>query len=167
MTNEKGFRTGHTYNGAYVSDQARAHFGDTHNHFQAVSPDELIKRAILEGLQFEELGKRSRELSSRGRQTFTWILNSRLPQVSKYDNIREHHNQQDWLHAQKAKLEGSRRALRSWLTSDEQDALFWITGKPGSGKSTLVKAVQEHRSFAKLSLPASNERPYIVAEHYF
>jgi hypothetical protein len=167
MATGREFRTGHTYNGAYVSDQARAHFGDNHNHCHTVSKDEDIKRAILEALKFEEFGKRSQDLSSESRQAFDWILGGRDPDTSHFENTSAASNLQDWLRAQRAKRETSRRALRNWLTADEHDSLFWITGKPGSGKSTLMKSVQEHSSFRNLSHPALNNEPYIVAEHYF
>jgi ABC-type lipoprotein export system ATPase subunit len=32
--------------------------------------------------------------------------------------------------------------LKPWLSS--HDSLFWITGKPGSGKSTLMKFLAAH-----------------------
>lgn len=46
-------------------------------------------------------------------------------------------------------LEGDSTKFISWLKSDER--LFWITGKPGSGKSTLVKfLISSPRTWAAL-----------------
>lgn len=59
------------------------------------------------------------------------------------------------------------QALRDWLSSDHQSSTFWITGKPGSGKSTLTKAIQDHRLIDELLRKWTNNKDYIIAEHFF
>lgn len=53
--------------------------------------------------------------------------------------------------------------LVDWLRSDEP--LFWIQGKPGSGKSTLVKRVASDKATQRL-LDAWNSNTMIIS-HYF
>lgn len=51
----------------------------------------------------------------------------------------------------------------SWLQSQEQ--IFWIQGKPGAGKSTLVKFLLQHENTSK-ALNKWNHNPLIVS-HFF
>lgn len=51
----------------------------------------------------------------------------------------------------------------AWLQSDEQ--AFWIQGKPGAGKSTLVKFLLQHENTSK-ALNKWNHNPLIVS-HFF
>ncbi|KAI1121899.1 hypothetical protein F5Y10DRAFT_271626 [Nemania abortiva] len=55
--------------------------------------------------------------------------------------------------------------LRRWLKSD--DALFWVSGKPGSGKSTFMKWIADSDETKKcLAVWAGKHEPLIVS-HYF
>lgn len=114
------------------------------------------------------MGKRSRELSGGVTQAFDWILKNRfVPDTSAFEITSAASRHLVWVRAQKARLERSRWALQNWLATDNSDALFWVTGKPGSGKSTLMKAVQEHSNFSSSSFKAANVESYIDVEHYF
>lgn len=54
-----------------------------------------------------------------------------------------------------------------WLTS--QDGVFWITGKPGSGKSTLMKFLEDDSETNHMlqKWAAIDDRRLVVAHHYF
>lgn len=55
--------------------------------------------------------------------------------------------------------------LRRWLTAD--DALFWVSGKPGSGKSTFMKWTAS-RDETKKSLAAwAGKHELLIVSHYF
>ncbi|KAH7410001.1 hypothetical protein DE146DRAFT_333303 [Phaeosphaeria sp. MPI-PUGE-AT-0046c] len=54
--------------------------------------------------------------------------------------------------------------LPNWLRSD--DNLFWVTGKPGSGKSTLMKRLVDDPRTSQLLCEWSGARQPVVA-HYF
>jgi hypothetical protein len=73
-----------------------------------------IQEAFLSHLRFREEGHREYRIVDAHRKTFQWVLK---PQ----DEVRD----------------GKSCGFVEWLRSDDQ--IFWITGKPGSGKSTLVK----------------------------
>lgn len=54
----------------------------------------------------------------------------------------------------------------SWLRG-ENGNLFWVTGKPGSGKSVLMAWVASHTQALQLLRRQDQSRRLIVASHYF
>ena len=98
---------------------------------------------ILESLRYQRMEARQEKIIDAHAQTFEWIFDphissSRLP--SK-DNFSE------------------------WLTSGND--IFWITGKAGSGKSTLMKFLCHHKSSTSALKRWANEKELITAAHYF
>jgi hypothetical protein len=57
------------------------------------------------------------------------------------------------------------RDLRRWLKGDG-DSVFWVTGKPGSGKSTLMKFLRDHDGTDNLLREWAGDK-LIVADHFF
>ncbi|KAK1593786.1 uncharacterized protein LY79DRAFT_513684 [Colletotrichum navitas] len=55
--------------------------------------------------------------------------------------------------------------LSAWLRGSS--GLFWITGKPGSGKSTLMKFILSHEHTMFLAKDWASPEPLIVASHFF
>jgi hypothetical protein len=56
--------------------------------------------------------------------------------------------------------------LRHWLKNDG-DCLFWVTGKPGSGKSTFMKFLRDHDGTDDLLREWAPDDLLIVADHFF
>jgi hypothetical protein len=56
--------------------------------------------------------------------------------------------------------------LRCWL-KDDRDNVFWVTGKPGSGKSTLMKFLRDHDGTDELLREWAQDDHLIVADHFF
>ncbi|KAK4445749.1 hypothetical protein QBC34DRAFT_471543 [Podospora aff. communis PSN243] len=56
-------------------------------------------------------------------------------------------------------------ALRRWLSDD--DDLFWVSGKPGCGKSTFMKYVADHPVTKSLLSSWSKDKRVVIAAHYF
>ena len=64
-----------------------------------------------------------------------------------------------------------------WIFSEERsgfttwtrvrNGLFWIAGKPGSGKSTLMKYVSGHRNTRNLLQSWAGDDKFVIAQHYF
>lgn len=96
---------------------------------------------ILDSLRFRRQPERHKSVPKAHRQTFSWILDP-----SNTDT------------------EASK--LRLWL-QDPDRRIFWVSGKPGSGKSTLMKFVADHEATKKALSTWAHEQKLIVASHYF
>jgi hypothetical protein len=87
-------------------------------------------------------------------------------QEDRYDIIKTAHKSTfEWIFQDSQETETPWDSLNQWLRSES--SLYWISGKAGSGKSTLVKFLtQDNRFRAALKL-WSGEKALIVASHYF
>ncbi|KAI1818194.1 hypothetical protein GGS20DRAFT_344957 [Poronia punctata] len=96
-----------------------------------------LKGRLLSTLRFPEMNQRENTIGDADKDTTEWIF-------SDY-----------------SRGEGE-RSFGEWLSSD--DALFWITGKAGSGKSTLIKSVLRDR---RTKEHLATWRPSVVILHFF
>lgn len=96
---------------------------------------------ILESLRFERQPERHKLIPKAHRKTFSWILDP-----SNTDT------------------EASK--LRRWLLQADK-SIFWVSGKPGSGKSTLMKFVADHEETKKALSTWAKGVKLITASHYF
>ena len=94
------------------------------------APVDLLNEFILDHLAFDEMFDREESVSEAHAKTFAWIFSA--------DN---HSNQ---------KSESFRQGFSAWLETNDHDPIYWMTGKPGSGKSTLMKYLYEHPATTKL-----------------
>jgi hypothetical protein len=76
-----------------------------------------FRNALRNSLYFEQMEERELTIPKAYQKTYEWIFNPS-------------HNKDDC-------------GFVNWLQSDDQN-LYWITGKPGSGKSTLMKFIANH-----------------------
>lgn len=93
--------------------------------------DHLHRLRIVENLRFTDIADRYEHIEEAHRRTFEWIFSENgCPQPSEnqptsgnygHVPIPFHSNFVEWLHG--------------------SESLYWLTGKPGSGKSTLMKYV--------------------------
>ncbi|KAH9879586.1 hypothetical protein IAQ61_001404 [Plenodomus lingam] len=87
---------------------------------------EHAQEKLLRSLEFTEQFTRYNAIKEKFENTFEWIYDSEQQQAkSESGTISRRCSQK----------------LKDWLVSDQP--LFWIQGKPGSGKSTLVKFLYE------------------------
>jgi hypothetical protein len=77
-------------------------------------------------LQFDEIAERRATIAEAHKKTFDWVFLPKLP-TPEVDHV-----DQDSTQAGPEK-----GGFMKWLLGDQN--LYWITGKPGSGKSTLMK----------------------------
>jgi hypothetical protein len=78
------------------------------------------ERQILESLQFDAMRHRYHAIAEAHRRTFKWVFEPEFfPLSDPRSEIR----------------------FKDWLTSEA--GIYWISGKPGSGKSTLMKHICE------------------------
>lgn len=98
---------------------------------------------ILESLQYERMTARYEKIVDAHAKTFEWIYDE--SSLSQHGEL-QHHFQQ-------------------WLKTG--DGLFWVTGKAGSGKSTLMKFIAEHPKTRQALLQWASDQHLITASFYF
>ncbi|KAF5009679.1 hypothetical protein FDECE_4125 [Fusarium decemcellulare] len=104
-----------------------------------------INTTIASSLLFGTIGARELAIPEAHTKTFNWIFNE--PRVGDDD-------QPLW------------SDFPGWLESESKD-IYWITGKPGAGKSTLMKHVLSQASLRSHLEKWSGNLPLIVAGFYF
>lgn len=134
---------------AATSDKGRG--GQTRKKASPLEDLTMIQEYILRFLRFRHLNDRRHEIPDAYGKSFEWIYNSGKS-IGNTQNGTE------------SDIEG-RNDLRSWL--EYGSGCFWITGEPGSGKSTLMKFVAgDSRARSLLQLWARNE-PLLCASFFF
>ena len=103
-----------------------------------------IQRLILHSLEYQQLKERYHNIEEAHQATFNWIFESEPNQSVPWSNFVE------------------------WLSSaDNSRNLYWITGKPASGKSTLMKCLyNEDRTKDHLQQWAGRKR-LVLASCFF
>ncbi|PVI03431.1 hypothetical protein DM02DRAFT_490641, partial [Periconia macrospinosa] len=100
----------------------------------------------LHTLYFPEIHRRIDEIDDADAKTFEWIL--------------EPEN-----HPQKGE-QGLR--FRNWLSNPDENAnTFWISGKPGAGKSTLMKYLADSSHLSTYLKDWSGDKEVIQVQYYF
>ncbi|KAK7996736.1 hypothetical protein PG989_004776 [Apiospora arundinis] len=149
---------------------------------QQQSDFEEIKR-LLTKLEMRDATARGGELSERGIED----IQNRMTLLSiKCDNIEKqgkvvrslsfemrsarqeripgaHNRTFSWAFNECKDLAGSQ--LGEWLRTGQ--GIFWVTGKPGAGKSTFMKFVASHRQTHRCLGQWSLSQKAIIASHYF
>ncbi|KAM7218647.1 NACHT nucleoside triphosphatase [Rhypophila decipiens] len=101
-------------------------------------------QGVLRFLKFESLEFRLDSISTAHRMTFEWVLDG------EHDDTRGPTN------------------FTSWLQNADSRAIFWVRGKPGSGKSTLMKFLcNDSRTVEHLRGWAGERNPLVIAKHFF
>ncbi|KPM46174.1 hypothetical protein AK830_g275 [Neonectria ditissima] len=109
--------------------------------------DTFCGNAITESLRFRSSDARETAIPNAYQQTYKWIFEK--PQ----QGVR---TQRTW------------SSFVSWLEEPSTD-IYWITGKPGAGKSTLMKFIVEHpdlRDYLSRWSDLSG-KPLVLASFYF
>jgi len=109
-----------------------------HDMFEEYRCDEA-KRAryqhLLDSLKFPEMNARYNSIIPSHESTFEWVYAGRL---ANYDSNTTALTKS----ASISDLKNYSESFSHWLQSEE--SLFWMNGKPGSGKSTLMKFLVQH-----------------------
>ena len=101
------------------------------------------KLALLSSLQFPTMGLREQNLDPAHRDTFNWIMEQSNPEASSYEMP---------------------SPFLQWLSTEEP--LFWLSGKAGSGKSTLMNFLITHPTMDAVLQHAFPNKRILVAWHY-
>lgn len=111
----------------------------------AISQENLQReQQVLESLHFSVLGKRRETIPEAHERTFRWAFDA---------NVRTGGDGKDVT------------SLSWWLRGG--NGIFWVSGKPGSGKSTLMKFIASAKETKTLISQWQPHRRCIVASHYF
>jgi energy-coupling factor transporter ATP-binding protein EcfA2 len=125
-----------------TSGQARVHFGHNnneyhqHHHYGDESQLPLAERQrareddLLSSLTFTNMSARERDIKSPCDDTFNWIFDEQVKE-------RERYYEKD-----------ARNLMSRWL--EREHGMFFIAGKAGSGKSTLMKFLAGHEQTSTL-----------------
>lgn len=101
-------------------------------------------KIILSRLHFRDMPNRAEAISKSHQNTFKWILHGK-PQESQLPS---------W------------DSLTDWLCQ-ENSSIYWIAGKPGSGKSTLMRFLSEHDRIFELVHQWVGQERLLKASFYF
>ncbi|KAF9878380.1 hypothetical protein CkaCkLH20_03872 [Colletotrichum karsti] len=113
---------------------------DLTNHARDVS----VQQTFLRGLYFRSMPARHRGIAQAHQRTFNWVFGRAGSQRAAAAHVS---NFIDWLEVGKG--------------------IYWISGKAGSGKSTLMKYLGNHPRTSELLSAWAEPQECIVASHYF
>jgi hypothetical protein len=102
-----------------------------------------VAKEVISSLSFESIDYRGDTIQEAYDNTYEWIFSE-----ADRTTARPSH------------------PFPSWLEADTND-IFWITGKPGSGKSTLVKFLLHHPALKRHLQAWAGEREVVIANYYF
>lgn len=110
----------------------------------------VLTDRILDMINFTEMRDRYEAIPEAYRKTFEWVFQD--PDENNTNN------------GTMLKLKESDSFVK-WLQSPQ--AIYWITGKPGSGKSTLMKYLYGHPNMKSNLLLWHQEHPLVMAGFFF
>ena len=120
-----------TYDNSSTRDNARAHFGDSIHHVEYHGPVHNYSDRV-----------QTTETTPRGSATRSETLQS-----LKFDEMSDRFSTINPAHAKTCHWLVEREEYKAWhdkAKSSEHNGFLWIKGKPGAGKSTLMKWALTH-----------------------
>jgi hypothetical protein len=112
------------------------------------------RKEVMESLRYPEMFNRQQTIKPPSIGTFEWIFDDSPPKNDPYQS--ENDRVQD----------NMRGTFSRWLRSDE--SLFWISGKAGSGKSSLMALIQDDpRTKAALTTWAGGHELYTFSFYFW
>jgi hypothetical protein len=78
-----------------------------------------IEMDLLDALDFSTMNDRQYEVSEAHQKTFSWLFDHSLDDAAPWKSF------MNWLHS--------------------GDGIYWVSGKAGSGKSTLMRHIYDHK----------------------
>lgn len=121
----------------------KAIFESLPTQFERSSVEDLerIQEKILHCLWFQDIHSRAQNLELPFGETFSWIFQHDQQDDQRWDD------------------------LSVWLQSD--NGCYWINGKAGSGKSTLMKYVSNHPRTVECLTAWSGDEPLLTSNFFF
>ncbi|KAI2602353.1 hypothetical protein GGR54DRAFT_525612 [Hypoxylon sp. NC1633] len=126
----------------YAFSAAEIHNLTTKLSYVSVTERDIAKeQAILSSLDYQSRSNRREDIKEAHARTFGWMFES------------------------SDQKETSGRHLVKWLR--ESSGVFWISGKPGSGKSTFMKFLANHTKTRDALQLWAAPRKVVIASHFF
>lgn len=129
--------------------------------------DKVLQNRILEALEFEEMHRRYDSIEEAHIDTFRWLLDDPeplSPPAQDRTSLSEAWVEQHLEEGQPLRLRAQKHFL-DWLKCGQD--IFHVSGKPGAGKSTLMKYLAESPK-TKLYLESwAAEKSLVFASFYF
>ncbi|KLU82378.1 hypothetical protein MAPG_01450 [Magnaporthiopsis poae ATCC 64411] len=100
--------------------------------------DNFIEQKILEGLEFDDMTAREDQIQTPFPDTFRWLLGEGGSEGTESGSGSE---SDETGNSGGPSPANHRTGFKEWLESTTNDTPYWITGKPASGKSTLMKFI--------------------------
>ena len=159
-------------------DDSTQKISGTLNEMKLVAHSDQERRRLLGSLKFSRMNDRRNQIVESHEKTYHWIFDSYhdpdpvSDQVGNHDSgqdnsVSSHHDSDDdganAVNVFKAYHRDKWDNLVDWLGSESK--IYWISGKPGAGKSTLVKYIL-HEPRTKMALKRWNG-DNIVISHFF
>ncbi|KAF7185359.1 hypothetical protein HII31_13338 [Pseudocercospora fuligena] len=117
--------------------------------------DTTLRKAIVASLAFPEMNTRRQTIPDAAYSTFAWLLKD-------FDRSKEQLKSDlpdQW------QTDGN--IFRRWLEESYATDLFWVSGKPGSGKSTFMKYICEQSETRNILQNWAGERRLCLSPHFF
>ncbi|MCJ1242802.1 hypothetical protein MMC14_010811 [Varicellaria rhodocarpa] len=113
------------------------------------SKNSILQDFLLESLSFTAMKDREEEVSEAHQNTFGWI----------FDNAGVNPTRE-------ARMKPGSNFLQ-WLRHDQEGGIYWINGKAGSGKSTLMRYIYDHKKTAEELRSWAGVAPLTTAGFFF
>ncbi|KAL3455766.1 hypothetical protein BJX64DRAFT_57521 [Aspergillus heterothallicus] len=121
---------------------------------------------LLKGLRFNRVNERFDDVAKAHIRTFDWIFEDTRkapgnssqrepPRIGELPGTLE----------ETSELTNAREAFVNWL--QQGGGMFHISGKPGSGKSTLMKYICDHPQTEKMLRVWSKTKTLVIAKFFF
>ena len=116
---------------------------DSSNHHRLTDHIQIVQDFILESLAFSAMKDREEDVVEAHKETLDWLFGESNPKP------------------------GAKPAANfpRWLRDDQ--SIFWVNGKAGSGKSTLMRYIFNHKKTFEELRNWADEKPLVTAGYYF
>ncbi|KAF6795388.1 hypothetical protein CSOJ01_13451 [Colletotrichum sojae] len=105
----------------------------------------LGREALMRSLAYQEANERRNQVENAHDGIFEWIF--------QHDGESKKHEHRRW------------SDITDFIRSPE-DKLYWISGKPGSGKSTLMKFLLKNDRIKEMLGQTSHTKSCVIASHF-
>ena len=123
------------------SQETREHISNKFQEYEKRSVEEEYRKRLLDSLWFSEILSREETIVKAHRETFEWIFDESGKAVRPWDNF------------------------NAWLKNGKD--IYWISGKAGSGKSTLMSFLGQDKRTRETLMSWSGTKDLLMPKFFF